>query len=362
MLHNVISELVDEKGLKQSDLNEIIQEGILAAYQKKYPEALLRVNIDKAGAILVEIEREICSDPLDELTQVSLRKARFVKKSAQLEESIWMPFSGDIGRVEILKAKQVIASRIRDVEANGVYQEFIDKKGTIVHGTVHKCEHNGVTVMLRDTLAFLPRSMSIPGERHVAGRPIKALLKDVFDEFRSNGQLILDRASGDYLVKLLELEIPEIYDKLIEVKAVARKAGYKSKIVVASHDPNIDPVGTCVGVGGGRIKPILKELCGEKIDVISWVNSKEELVKNALRPAEVNKVEIINDKEVRVWLSEDQRAFAIGKMGQNISLAAELLDMNINLISPTASSDVPEGFIGRDKDETESISNKSEDE
>jgi len=344
MLHNVISELVDEKGLKKSDLNEIIKEGILAAYLKKYPEATLRIDFDKAGTVIVEIEKKVVNDLEDDLKELSIRKARFLKKGVQLDELIWIPFDGTIGRVEILKAKQVIASKIRDVEALNVYNEFIDKKGTIVHGTVHKCESSGTTVMLRDTLAFLPRSCSIPGERHIAGRPIKALLKDVFSDYRTGGQLILDRTSGDFLVKLLELEIPEIYDKLIEIKAVARKAGYKSKIIVASHDVNIDPVGTCVGVGGGRIKPILKELCNEKIDVISWVNSKEELVKNALRPADVNKVEIIDDN-AHAWLSEDQRAFAIGKMGQNISLAAELLGLNIHLISSNSSSKESDTFV-----------------
>jgi len=348
MLHNVISELVDEKGLKKSDLNEIIKEGILAAYLKKYPEAILRLDFDKNGAVAVEVEKTVVTEPENDITQISIRKARFIKKGVTLDEKLWIPFDGAIGRVEILKAKQVIAAKIRDIEALTVYNEFIDKKNSIVHGTVHKCEHGGTTVMLRDTLAFLPRSLSIPGERHVAGRPIKALLKDVYSDFRSGGQLILDRASGDFLVKLLELEIPEIYDKLIEVKAVARKAGYKSKIIVASHDLNIDPVGTCVGVGGGRIKPILKELFNEKIDVISWVNSKEELVRNALRPAEINKVEI-TDQEAKVWLSEDQRAFAIGKMGQNIGLAAELLGLDIHLIS-SATSDSSNSFVDADLD------------
>lgn len=337
MLYNVISELVDEKGLKKSDLNEIIKEGILAAYLKKYPDAILRIDFDRSGTILVEIEKTVVSEPENEVTQISLRKARFIKKGIEAGETLWIPFEGTIGRVEILKAKQVIASKIRDIEAINIYNEFIEKKGTIVHGTVHKCENSGTTIMLRDTMAFLPRSLSIPGERHVAGRPIKALLKDVYSDYRTGGQLILDRASADFLTKLLELEIPEIYDELIEIKGVARKAGYKSKIIVASYDVNIDPVGTCVGVGGGRIKPILKELCNEKIDVISWVNSKEELVKNALRPAEVNKVEII-DKQAHVWLSEDQRAFAIGKMGQNIGLAAELLDVDIHLISSGSGS------------------------
>jgi transcription termination/antitermination protein NusA len=355
MLHNVISELVDEKGLKKSDLNEIIKEGILAAYLKKYPQAILRIDFDRAGAVIVESEKTVVTEPEDELTQISIRKARFIKKGVQLDETMWIPFEGTIGRVEILKAKQVIASRIRDVEATNVYNEFVDKQGTIVHGTVHKCENSGTTVMLRDTLAFLPRSLSIPEERHVAGRPIKALLKDVYADYRTGGQLILDRASGDFLVKLLELEIPEIYDKLIEIKGVARQAGYKSKIIVASNDANIDPVGTCVGVGGGRIKPILKELCTEKIDVISWVNSKEELVKNALRPAEVNRVEIV-DGQANVWLSEDQRAFAIGKMGQNIGLAAQLLDVNINLIS-SGSSEKSSVFEESDEDVNYDVEN-----
>jgi N utilization substance protein A len=174
----------------------------------------------------------------------------------------------------------------------------------------------------------------IPGERYMPGRPIRALLAEVYDYHRGDGQLILDRASSDFLKALLEIEIPELYDKLIEVRAIARRAGYKSKIVVSSNDPNVDPVGTCIGVGGSRIKPILKEIGGEKIDVISWVNSKEDLVKNALRPAEVNRVEILNPAAARAWISEDQRAFAIGKMGQNVSLASELLDMNIELVTP----------------------------
>ena len=142
---------------------------------------------------------------------------------------------------------------------------------------------------------------------------------------------------------------------MIEIKGVARQAGYKSKIIVASNDANIDPVGTCVGVGGGRIKPILKELFTEKIDVISWVNSKEELVKNALRPAEINRVEIV-DGQASVWLSEDQRAFAIGKMGQNISLAAQLLDVNIHLIS-SGSSEKSTAFVESDEDVNYDVEN-----
>ena len=335
MLNDVILELVGERGLNQADLHRIVKEGILAAYLKKYPTAQIEVNLNtKEDTIEVTIGKEVVATPEDDLTQISLRKARFIQKDVEVGQTVWSPFDGTIGRVEILKAKQVIAGKLRDIEALRLYDEFKDKLGDIVHGTVHKIERNAVIVALRGAYALLPRSNFIPTERYVPVRPIKALLKEVHQEYKGEeGQLILDRASSAFLIKLLELEIPEVYDKLIEIKSAARRAGYKSKIIVASNDANIDPVGTCVGVGGGRIKPILKELGGEKIDIISWANSKEELVKSALRPAEVNRVELGSDGAAHVWISDDQRAFAIGKLGQNIALASELLNTHIELIA-----------------------------
>lgn len=334
MLNKIIAELVDEKGLNQSELRNVIQVGLLAAYEKKYPEAILRVTVDeKKDLLLVEAEKAVVSKVDNPFREVSLKKAQYIKKNIETGDALWVPFEEPIGRVEILKARQVIATMLKDIEARGIYEAFKGKQGSIVQGVIHKYEQNGALVMLQDTLAFLPSSLSIPGEKYIAGRPIRALLKEVHKEHRSNGQIILDRSSGDFLRCLLELEIPEVYDKLIEIKAVARKAGYKSKVIVAQNDPNIDPVGTCIGVGGSRIKPILKELGGEKIDVFSWSNSRDELVGLALRPAEVNKVEIVDDKKARVWVSDDQRALAIGKMGQNIGLASELLDIDIELVS-----------------------------
>lgn len=334
MLNKVIAELVDEKGLDQASLQSVICEGILAAYSKKYPEAILRVSVNKkTESILVEVEKLVVATVEDPVMEISLKKAQAVQSGITLGDKVWIAFEEPIGRVEILKARQVIAARLKDIEALSVYEAFKDKEGHIVQGVVHKHEQNGALVMLRDTMAFLPRSLSIPTETYVIGRPIRALLKTVHQEHRSTGQLILDRSSGEFLARLLELEIPEIYDKLIEVKAVARRAGYKSKVIVSQNDPNIDPVGTCIGVGGGRIKPILKELDGEKIDVFSWGNSKEELVALALRPAEVNRVELLDDKRARAWVSEDQRALAIGKLGQNIGLASELLGLEIELVS-----------------------------
>jgi len=333
-LSNVIAELTEERGLDKSSLAGIIAEGILAAYQKKYPDLNLNVVYNEASDELqVKILKDVVSSVDDDDRQVSQRKARFVDSKLKAGDTVWLPFEGAIGRIEILRARQIIASKIRYMEAEAIYREFKDKEGTIIYGVIHKCERGGVVVKLRDNLAFLPRSLSIPGDKCVVGFSVRALLKDVLLEPRNENQLILDRASDVFLAKLFELEIPEVFERLVEVKKIARIPGYKSKVAVISHDKNIDPVGTCVGVGGVRIKPILKELGGEKIDVLLWSESPEDLVINALKPARINRVEV-EGRVAHVWLDEDQRSLAIGKMGQNIALASRLANLDIKLVQP----------------------------
>ena len=339
-LGQVIEQLIEERGLERSILNQIVCDGMLAAYEKRYPELIFKVVLDKqTGDLVAQVEKEIVSSVEDDERQISLRKSRFIDKKKNTGDKIWIPFDGPIGRVDILKAKQVIAQKIREIEATAVYEEFKDKSDTVVHGSVHKCERGGTVIKLGDTLAFLPRSLSIPGEKCIVGYPVRALLKEVHLEPRSENQLILDRASEAFVQKLFELEIPEVYERLVEIKKIVRTPGYKTKVVVSSNDPNIDPVGTCVGVGGARIKPILKDLGGEKIDIISWADAKENLIKSALKPAEINRVELIDDENANVWLDEDQRSLAIGKGGQNISLASRLTGVNINLVQKVAIED-----------------------
>ena len=337
-LIDVIEELVEERGLERSVLSEIICEGMLAAYQRRYPELALQVNYDKkTDELSIEIQKEVVAVVKDEEREMSLKKARHIDEKLEVGEKAWVPFDGKIGRIEILRAKQIIAGRIRKIEATAIYNEFKSKEGTIVHGVIHKCERGGAAVKLDDHMAFLPKSLSVPGDKCVVGFPIRALLKEVLLEPRNENQLVLDRASDQFLQRLFELEIPEIFEKIVEIKKVVRIAGYKSKIAVVSHDKNIDPVGTCVGVGGSRIKPILKELGTEKIDVIVWSDNIEALVKDALKPAEVNRVDLVDAQTAQVWVDEDQRSLAIGKMGQNIALASRLTGVNIQLIQPAAS-------------------------
>lgn len=333
-LIDVINEIVEERGLDRTLLGAIVCEGILAAFQKKYPEAQFKVDYDKkSGEINATVLKKVVNHVEVEESEISLRKAKALDANASVDDEIWVPFEEKIGRVEILKAKQVIAARIKSVETEAVYKAFKPKEGEIVLGNIHKLERNGASVKIQDAMAFLPKTGFIPGEQIVPGYPIKALLKEVLAEPRGDNQLILDRASGAFLRALMELEIPEIFEKLVEIKMVARDPGYKSKVLVSSSDANIDPVGTCIGVGGSRIKPILRELSGEKIDIVAWGLSEEDVVRGALKPAEVIKVEVDKDSgRARVWLDEDQRAVAIGKMGKNIALASKLVGMGIELV------------------------------
>jgi transcription termination/antitermination protein NusA len=332
-LSQVIEELVEERGLDRNVLSTIISEGMLAAYTKRYPHLLLKVTYNKkTDEIDVTVEKTVVNTVKDDDREISLRKARAINEKAEVGSILDVSFDGTIGRIEILKAKQVIAQKIRLIEATAVYEEFKNKEGTIIYGVIHKGERNGITVKVQDTLAFLPKSLTIPGDKCIVGYPIRALLKEVLPEPRNENQLILDRVSIEFLRKLFELEVPEVFEKLVEVKKIARAPGYKSKVIVISHDKNIDPVGTCVGVGGARIKPILRELGSEKVDIIGLNRSLEDLVKDALKPAQVNRVELTDNKNAKVWVDEDQRSIAIGKMGQNIALAAQLTGISIHLV------------------------------
>lgn len=349
-LSRVIDELVEDRGLDRGTLHSIVVEAMVASYQKKYPDLIFDAAYNKkTDEVEVFIEKEVVSSVTDADREISLRKARVIKEGAAIGDLLTVPFEGAIGRIEVLKAKQIIAQKIRAIEASQVYDEFKSREGGIVHGVVHKTERGGVVIKIQDQFAFLPKSLAIPNENFVVGRPIRALLREVLPVPKNESQLILDRVSEDFLRGLFSLEIPEIFDRLVEVKKIVREAGYKSKVIVVSNDPNIDPVGTCVGVGGARIKPILREIGEEKIDIIAQQDSLENLVKEALRPAEVNRVEV-EDDAARVWVNEDQRALAIGKMGKNISLASRLIDIGIDLVQPDTNS-APEDLFADVLDE-----------
>ncbi len=331
-LSDVIEGLVEERGLDRDKVEAIVCDGIQAAYNKRFPGVVFQVSYNKkTGNVDVFAEKDVVHNVEEEDFQISLRKAKQLDPNAEIGQMMLVPFEDPIGRIEILTAKQMIASKIRDLEQLAVFNEFSEKKGTLITGTVHKRERAGYAVKVGDILALLPNENIIPQEPIRVGHPIRALLLDVFAVAHGDYQLILDRATPEFVQRLLEIEIPEVYEGLVEIKKVVRIPGYKTKVIVSSNRKEIDPVGTCVGVGGARIKPILREIGQEKVDLIQATDSLERLVKFSLKPAEIDKVDVVDSSKVIVWLAPDQRSYAIGKMGQNISLAARLSGVEIQL-------------------------------
>ena len=351
-LVDVIETLVEERGLDKDKVISIVCEGIQAAYEKRFPEVVFNIVFNpKVGEADIYADKTVVSSVKDEDLEITLRKSHVFDSSAKEGDIIKVPFEKKIGRIEIVAAKQVIGSKIRELEQLAIYEEFEDKQGTIISGTIHKKERGGVIVSLGDVVGFLPKTEQATGEDLHVGHPVRALLREVLPAARGGYQLILDRSSAEFVQQLIELEIPEAFEGLVEVKKIVRIPGYKTKVVVSSNSKDIDPVGTCVGVGGARIKPILKELGQEKIDLIEWSEDIESLVKESLKPAEIDKVEMVDDETAMVWLAQDQRSIAIGKMGQNITLASRLTGVAVQLQEITSAMD--ETFV-LDDDEDES--------
>ncbi|MBL4587993.1 transcription termination factor NusA [Candidatus Babeliales bacterium] len=330
-LSEVIDSLVKERSLDREKIIQIVCDGIRSAYDKRFPDYKFIVEYGRSGNLDVFAEKQAVESVVDDVEEISLRKARLINSKVVLGDAVNVPFDGKIGRIEILAARQTIALCIRELEQSAVYEEFKDRQGTIISGSVHKKERAGYSIIIGEYSGLLPQSSVIPEEKIRIGSPIRVLLKDVLPLSQGGYQLILDRVSPDFVKNLIHLEIPEVFEGIVEIKNIVRIPGYKTKVVVTSHNKEIDPVGTCVGIGGARIKPILKELGSEKVDLIPWSENLELLVKLSLKPAEIDRVEVIDERKAIVWLARDQRSFAIGKMGQNIALASRLTGVDVQL-------------------------------
>lgn len=354
-LSAVIEALIEERSLDRESVIATVRDGVCAGYSKKYPHITFDVKYNqRLGEIEVYAEKEIVAKAVEPDYEISLRRARSLDPDAEVGNLIFEPFHGEIGRVEMLITKQYIATHVRALEQKVVHDEFKEKEGTIVNGMVHKRERAGFSVKVGEAMAFLPNKNTVPGEILRAGYPVRALLSEVLEQSRGEHQLILDRASDQFVRCLLELEIPEVFEGLVAIKNIARSAGYKTKVVVSSESNDIDPVGTCVGVGGVRIKPILKELGREKIDLIEETEEIEDLIAAALKPAEIDKVVLNESEEIAViWLAQDQRSFAIGKQGQNISLASQITGVHVQLQNDTSVSDNASALLAKHREEVE---------
>jgi N utilization substance protein A len=238
-----------------------------------------------------------------------------------------------LGRIAAQSAKQVMIQKIREAECNAVFDEYAAMKGDLVHGTVQRFEGGAATVTLGKSEAILPRGEQIPGETHHVGERIKAVILDV-RKVGHRVKIILSRTHADFVRRLFENEIPEIADRTIEIKAIAREAGYRTKIAVSSIDMKVDCVGACVGVRGSRIKNIVDELGGERIDIVRWNDSLQVLIPNALQPAQIEEVFLYPRLgRAIVLVKEDQLSLAIGRRGQNVRLASKLVGWDIEIMT-----------------------------
>lgn len=239
-----------------------------------------------------------------------------------------------LGRIAAQTAKQVIIQKTRERERTSIFDEFSERRGTIMTGTVTRTEGGNLIVNLGRTDGFLPRSEQIPGETHQLGERIRVLVLEV-RELPNQIKIILSRSHPEFILRLFELEVPEVSERIIELKALAREAGYRTKVAVSSIDSKVDAVGACVGVRGSRIKNIVDELGGEKIDIVRWNESSQILIQNALKPAEVEEVALCFELgKATVVVGEEQLSLAIGKRGQNVRLAARLTGWDVDILTP----------------------------
>ncbi len=241
----------------------------------------------------------------------------------------------ELGRIPAQTAKQVIIQKIREAERGSIYEEYVDRKGQVVSGTVARFEGGALIVNIGRTEGFLPRSEQIPGETHHPGERIRIMILDV-REVPHQVKIVLSRTHPDLVRRLFEAEVPEVAERIIEIKAMAREAGYRTKVAVSSIDSRVDAVGACVGVRGSRIKNIVDELGGEKIDIVRWNESSQILIGNALKPAEIQDIALCFElSRATVVVPEDQLSLAIGKRGQNVRLAARLTGWDVDIVTPS---------------------------
>ena len=325
--------IAEEKGLPKDVVLNIIEQAIAAAWRKDNGDRDMNVRATlntKTGEADVFVAREVIEDGLayNPSTEIPASEAGKKYKVGDIYEEKHKVTS--FGRVAAGTAKQVVISRLREAESEAVLTEFEDKVGTVVTGMVSRVEPRIVRIDLGRTTGIMPRSEQIDGEYYTVGNRLKVLIKKI-ERGDKGAQLVLSRGSAEFIECLFRQEVPEIETGTVQIKSIAREAGRRTKIAVISTVPGIDPVGTFVGGRGIRVQAVMNEIGEkEKIDVITWSDNASEYIREALSPAEINKVEI-NDKTATVYVTEDQQSIAIGKQGQNVRLASKLTGYEINI-------------------------------
>ncbi len=371
-IKKIIEQIADEKGITPEQVTEAIESSIAAAYKKEYGERgeivkakldmvtggvnfwRIKTVVDETTVRIVEEGQEEGASDEDEVKlprynserHILIEEAKKVKKDVELGEEVVFPLDvhEDFGRIAAQAAKQVIFQKLRGSERDSILKEWKEKEGQIVSGTVQRFERGHVYIDLGRTVGVMFSNESIPGEHYRSGERLRFLVLAVQEDARVPG-IILSRSHPKFVTKLFEAEVPELAEGVVEIKAVVREPGNRTKLAVASSLDSIDPVGALVGQRGTRVMVVNNELGNEKIDIIEWSEDSEKFIANALSPAKVKEVEVSSRREARVFVPEDQLSLAIGRGGQNVRLAARLTGWKIDVRSQTRPEEVLEGGI-----------------
>jgi N utilization substance protein A len=355
-----INQIAAERGINAEEVYEALKSAILVAYKKEYlkdyqvkeeeevaegeekpADDTLSVELDRdSGQFRIVARKTVIKKVEDELKQISLEQAKLISKDLKEGDIVEVELpSDDFGRIAAQTAKQVILQKIRESEKEAVLSEFSGKIGEVFTAQMQRMQRGSAVFEIGKAVAIMPQEDQIPSEFYRIGERYKVLLKGIEDSIRGK-ELIVSRAAPEFLIELFRMEVPEIESGVVEVKAVAREAGSRSKMAVVSHQDGVDPIGSCVGQRGIRIANVMGELGEEKIDIIEWAEDIEGFIANALSPAKVESVKVDGDTAT-VKVAEDQLSLAIGRDGQNVRLAWKITGKKIDIAGPDGKSSRP---------------------
>ena len=335
-LSRIIDQVGKDKGIDRKILIEALEQALLAAARKKYgtKQEIEAHYSEESGEVELFQFKTVVKEVKNPPAEISLKEAKDLDSEVQVGDSLGTKIDvSEFGRIAAQTAKQVIIQRVKDAERENIFDDFKDRKGEVISGTVQRFERGSIIVNLGRAEAVVPQQELIPKETYKPGDRIRAYVLDV-RKTPKGPQIILSRSNPNFLIKLFEMEVPEIAEGIVKIITAAREPSSRAKIAVYSRDSDVDPVGACVGMRGSRVQAVVQELRGEKIDIIPWSEDAASFVCNALAPAEISKV-IINPeaKSMEVIVEDDQLSLAIGRRGQNVRLAAKLTDWKIDIRS-----------------------------
>jgi len=336
---DAVRQLIHEKGIPSDLVQNAVEKGLIAAYKRKYQtDENVVVSFDEeSGEILMYARKEILEEVDNPVFDIDIASATAMNPEAELGDEILVPLPvDDFSRIAAQSARQIISQELRRIERNIIYNEFIHRQGEMITGYVQREKNGMLFINLGKTEGIMPRSHQSPREKFQIGERIKAYLYSV-EEDEKGTKIVLSRGCPEFVRYLFEIEVPEVYDGIVQIKGIVREAGYRTKAAVYSTRDEIDPIGTCVGMKGVRIQTIIREIGGEKIDILKYSSDIREFIRNAMSPAKVSRIHLISEerREALVVVSDreddTQYSLAIGKNGLNVKLASKLTGWNIDV-------------------------------